>query len=51
MIDPMTILPERLVVIGRAIDCELAQAFARFGSRVTMIANVLLSRWLKWQRE
>lgn len=34
----LTHLPERLVVIGGGpIGCELAQAFARFGSRVTIL--------------
>lgn len=34
----LTALPYRLVVIGAGpIGCELAQAFARFGSRVTLI--------------
>lgn len=34
----LTELPERLVVIGGgAIGCELAQAFARLGSRVTIV--------------
>lgn len=34
----LTELPSRLAVIGSGpIGCELAQAFARFGSRVTMI--------------
>ncbi len=33
-------LPRRLVVIGAGpIGCELAQAFARFGSQVTLIAS------------
>jgi len=36
----LTALPERLAVIGAGpIGCELAQAFARFGARVTLIAN------------
>jgi pyruvate/2-oxoglutarate dehydrogenase complex dihydrolipoamide dehydrogenase (E3) component len=34
----LTSLPERLAVIGAGpIGCEMAQAFARFGSRVTLI--------------
>ncbi len=34
----LTRLPERLVVIGAGyIGCEMAQAFARFGSRVTVV--------------
>jgi pyruvate/2-oxoglutarate dehydrogenase complex dihydrolipoamide dehydrogenase (E3) component len=34
----LTELPQRLVVIGAGpIGCELAQSFARFGSRVTLI--------------
>ncbi len=34
----LTELPERLLVIGAGpIGCELAQSFARFGSRVTVI--------------
>jgi pyruvate/2-oxoglutarate dehydrogenase complex dihydrolipoamide dehydrogenase (E3) component len=36
----LTELPDRLAVIGAGpIGCELAQSFARFGSRVTLIAN------------
>ena len=36
----LTSLPRRLVVIGAGpIGCELAQAFARFGSQVTLIAS------------
>ncbi len=36
----LTDLPPRLAVIGAGpIGCELAQAFARFGSRVTLIGN------------
>lgn len=36
----LTSLPRRFVVIGAGpIGCELAQAFARFGSQVTLIAS------------
>lgn len=36
----LTELPGRLLVIGAGpIGCELAQAFARFGARVTLICN------------
>ncbi len=36
----LTELPRRLAVIGAGpIGCELAQAFARFGSKVTIIGN------------
>jgi len=36
----LTALPKRLAVIGAGpISCELAQAFARFGSHVTLIAR------------
>src|SRR5437660_2010817 len=36
----LTTLPNRLAVIGAGpIGCELAQAFARFGSRVALLAN------------
>jgi pyruvate/2-oxoglutarate dehydrogenase complex dihydrolipoamide dehydrogenase (E3) component len=38
----MTELPRRLAVIGAGpIGCELAQAFARLGSEVTLLANHL----------
>lgn len=34
----LTELPERLVVVGAGpIGCEMAQSFARFGSRVTLV--------------
>ncbi|NNM30318.1 MAG: mercuric reductase [Akkermansiaceae bacterium] len=37
----LTELPRRLAVIGAGpIGCELAQAFARFGSEVTLLDNV-----------
>ena len=37
----LTELPERLAVIGAGpIGCEMAQSFARFGSRVTLIETV-----------
>ena len=36
----LTALPKRLVVIGGGpIGCEMAQAFARFGARVTLLEN------------
>jgi pyruvate/2-oxoglutarate dehydrogenase complex dihydrolipoamide dehydrogenase (E3) component len=36
----LTVLPARLVIIGAGpIGCEMAQAFARFGSQVTLIDN------------
>lgn len=36
----LTRLPERMIFLGAGpIGCELAQAFARFGSKVTMISN------------
>ncbi len=38
----LTALPPRLLVIGGGpIGCELAQAFARFGSRVTVLQSAL----------
>ena len=41
----LTELPKRLAVIGAGpIGCELAQAFARFGSEVTLIGPQLLGR-------
>ncbi|BBM06258.1 hypothetical protein HAALTHF_53860n [Vreelandella aquamarina] len=37
---PWTPLPERLIVIGASVVAlELAQAFARLGSRVTVLAR------------
>ncbi len=37
----LTELPKRLAVIGAGpIGCELAQSFARFGSKVTLLDNV-----------
>lgn len=40
MVFSLTSLPRRLVVVGAGpIGCELAQAFARFGSQVTLIAS------------
>src|SRR4029434_1200725 len=36
----LTELPPRLAVIGAGpIGCELAQAFARFGARVSLVGN------------
>ncbi len=36
----LTVLPRRFVVLGAGpVGCELAQAFARLGSRVTLINN------------
>jgi pyruvate/2-oxoglutarate dehydrogenase complex dihydrolipoamide dehydrogenase (E3) component len=38
-------LPKRLTIVGGGpIGCELAQAFARLGSKVTVVANSLLPR-------
>jgi dihydrolipoamide dehydrogenase len=47
-------LPERLVIIGGgAVGCELAQVYARFGSRVTLIEAepTLLPREPAWLGE
>jgi len=39
------VLPKRLLVVGGGvIGCELAQAFARFGSQVTLVSNRLLRK-------
>jgi pyruvate/2-oxoglutarate dehydrogenase complex dihydrolipoamide dehydrogenase (E3) component len=53
----LTELPRRLVIIGAGpIGCEMAQAFARFGSRVTIVSldrprvRRLLERYFRWTR-
>jgi len=39
------VLPKRMCVVGGGvIGCELAQSFARFGTKVTLIANQLLPK-------
>ncbi|CAK8992254.1 Dihydrolipoyl dehydrogenase (Dihydrolipoamide dehydrogenase) [Durusdinium trenchii] len=48
----LTKLPQRLIVVGSGpVGCELAQAFARLGSQVTLVGSTLLPRETKRARE